>query len=74
MRLRIEPDAEEELAEAAEWYEARRAGLGVELVAVVDGALEAIVVAPLAHPLWMPSRPYRTKGSQGPRTTRASVG
>ena len=61
MRLRIAPDAEEELAEAAEWYETRRAGLGVELVAVVDGALEAIVKAPLVHPLWKPDRPYRTK-------------
>jgi plasmid stabilization system protein ParE len=59
--LRVEPDAEEELTEAAEWYEARSAGLGVELVAVVDGAFEAIVAAPLAHPLWRPGRPYRAK-------------
>lgn len=60
-RLRVEPDAEEELTEAAEWYEARRGGLGVELVAVVDGALDAILAAPLAHPLWRPDRPYRMK-------------
>lgn len=45
MRLRVESDAEEELTAAAEWYESRRAGLGVELVAVIDGALEAIVAA-----------------------------
>ena len=49
MRLRVESDAEEELTAAAEWYESRRAGLGVELVAVIDAALEAIVAAPLAH-------------------------
>ncbi len=61
MRLRVESDAEEELTAAAEWYESRRAGLGVELVAVIDGAFEAIVAAPLAHPLWRPSRPYRMK-------------
>ena len=36
MRLRVESDAEEELTAAAEWYESRRAGLGVELVAVID--------------------------------------
>jgi hypothetical protein len=28
--LRVLPEAEEELAEAAAWYEAKRAGLGVE--------------------------------------------
>ena len=61
MRLRIAPEAEEELAEAAEWYEARRAGLGLELVAVIDGAIETITATPLAHPLWRPDRPYRTK-------------
>ena len=61
MRLRVAPDAEEELTEAAEWYEARRDGLGVELVAVVDGALDAIVTSPLAHPLWKPDRPFRMK-------------
>lgn len=61
MRLRVARDAEEELAEAAEWAEAKRNGLGVELVAVVDGALDAIVTAPLAHPLWGPDRPCRMK-------------
>ena len=44
MRLRVESDAEEELTAAAEWYESRRAGLGVELVAVIDGALEVSCV------------------------------
>jgi len=38
--LRVLPEAEEELAEAARWYETKRVGLGVELVAIVDGAFE----------------------------------
>ncbi len=61
MRPLVSPEAEEELAEAAEWYEKRRAGLGLELVAVVDSALEAIAGAPLSHPLWRSDRPYRKK-------------
>lgn len=60
-RLRVEPEAEEELAAAAEWYEARRAGLGVELVAVVDRALEEVLAVPLSCPLWWPERTYRRK-------------
>ena len=42
MKLRIHPDAEEETREAACWYENQRAGLGLEFVAAVDGALQAI--------------------------------
>jgi len=59
--LRVLPEAEEELAAAAEWYEGKRAGLGVELVAVVDGAFDEILEAPLAHPSWRTDRPYRWK-------------
>ena len=61
-RLRVAPEAEEELAAAAEWYEARRAGLGVELVASIDGAFEGILAAPLSYAMWRPNRPYRKKG------------
>ncbi len=46
--LRILPEAEEELAEAAAWYEARRVGLGVELIAVIDRTFEEIADAPRA--------------------------
>lgn len=60
-QLRIAPEAEEELTAAAEWYEGRRAGLGVELLAVIDRAFEAIVAAPLAHATWREDRPYRKK-------------
>jgi plasmid stabilization system protein ParE len=59
--LRILPEAEEELAEAAAWYEEKRTGLGVELIAVVDRAFEEIADAPLACGLWRHERPYRRK-------------
>lgn len=58
-RLRVVPEAEEELAQAAEWYESRRAGLGVDLVVEVDRTFEAIAAAPLSCPLWRDDRPYR---------------
>jgi plasmid stabilization system protein ParE len=59
--LRILPEAEEELAEAAAWYESGRAGLGLELIALVDRALEEISDAPLTCALWRDDRPYRRK-------------
>jgi toxin ParE1/3/4 len=58
-RLRILPEAEEELTEAARWYEARRPGLGVELVMMLERAVDEIREAPEASPLWQPGRPYR---------------
>ncbi len=58
-RLRVAPEAEEELAAAAIWYEARRVGLGAELIAAVDRAVDAIVQAPQSFPLWRSDRPYR---------------
>ena len=59
--LRVLPEAEEELAQAAEWYERKRAGLGVELVAIVDRAFDEIQDAPLSYALWRSDRPYRGK-------------
>lgn len=52
-------EAEEELAEAAAYYEARRPGLGVELIMAVDVALSTIADAPLAFPRWRDDRSYR---------------
>lgn len=46
------PEAAEELLEAAEWYEARRPGLGAEFVGEVDRAMDAIVSSPLAAAAW----------------------
>jgi plasmid stabilization system protein ParE len=57
--LVVEPEAEEELAQAAEWYESRRPGLGVELVAVIDRAMASIVAGPTRYQLWRSDRAYR---------------
>jgi plasmid stabilization system protein ParE len=59
--LRILPEAEEELAQAAVWYERKRIGLGVELVAMVDRAFEQILDAPLSCGTWRDDRAYRRK-------------
>jgi plasmid stabilization system protein ParE len=58
--LRVRPEAEEELLAAAEWYEARKPGLGAELVAAVDEALERIAETPLASPMWREGIPHRS--------------
>jgi hypothetical protein len=57
--LRIEPEAE--FVAAAAWYESKRPGLGFELVAVIDGAIDEILAAPDANPLWRPNHPYRRR-------------
>lgn len=44
---------------AAEWYEERRDGLGAELIAVVDRALERIQDNPEMFPVWRAGYPYR---------------
>ena len=59
--LRVSPEAEEELAAAADWYEGRRPGLGAELVAEIDRAFEDLIASPLACALWRNDRPYRRK-------------
>jgi plasmid stabilization system protein ParE len=60
-KLRVLPEAEEELQAAAVWYESKRTGLGVELISLVDRALAEIMDAPLACALWREDRPYRRK-------------
>ncbi len=45
-RLRLHPDAEEELRAAAEWYELRSPGLGFDLVARVSVAFDAVAERP----------------------------
>jgi toxin ParE1/3/4 len=42
MKLRIEAEAEAELRDAASWYESRRTGLGLEMLAEVDEGIERI--------------------------------
>jgi plasmid stabilization system protein ParE len=42
MRLRIDPAAEEETEQAAQWYEDRRVGLGTEFLAAIDACVQRI--------------------------------
>jgi len=57
--VRVLPEAEEELAAAAQWYEERRPGLGVQFVATVDAFVDRVAEAPLACPTWLKGFPYR---------------
>ena len=50
MKLRIDPEAAMELRAAAAWYEERRVGLGVELLAAVDSAIQRICQSPHGYP------------------------
>ena len=50
--VRVEPEAKQELAAAAAWYEERREGLGLELVAEVDAVFAAIARSPSRFPLY----------------------
>ena len=43
------PEAEDELLEAREWYEARRPGLGKEFAQAVDDMVSRIIEHPLAY-------------------------
>lgn len=46
--LRIHRLAEDELADAASWYEARQSGLGIALLDLIDKAIETIKSGVLA--------------------------
>ncbi len=59
MRLRVRPAAEAEIAAAARWYEAKREGLGTELVALLESAFERISDRPAAFPTWRDDRRYQ---------------
>ena len=50
-RLIIRPDAELDIREAFEWYEAQILGLGSEFVRAVDVCLSSIGRNPLAYPI-----------------------
>jgi toxin ParE1/3/4 len=50
--IRVEPEAKEELAAAAAWYETRREGLGHEFIVEVDMAFAAIARTPTRFPLY----------------------
>lgn len=50
-RLIFRPAAEAELAEAFHWYEARRTGLGFDLLRAVEARLAAVQENPVAFPV-----------------------
>jgi plasmid stabilization system protein ParE len=47
--LALTPEAEEDISQAYEWYEARRAGLGEEFLSCVDARFQAIRRQPEMH-------------------------
>ena len=47
-QLLIRPDAEGDFAQAFDWYEGRKPGLGFEFIDAVDDALSALRQNPLA--------------------------
>jgi plasmid stabilization system protein ParE len=50
-RLTLRPEAESELSEAVDWYEARGKGLGTEFLRAVEAAIANIERNPLAYPV-----------------------
>ena len=46
----IRPVALEEITEAADWYERRRAGLGAEFLRVLDAAVASVSRVPEEYP------------------------
>lgn len=60
MSFQIEPAAQQELEEAAEWYGAIRPALAAEFLAEFDRSVQMIVQAPNAwHPVGNGLRRYR---------------
>jgi plasmid stabilization system protein ParE len=48
-RVRFRPEAEAEIGEAVDWYEARSPGLGAEFLRSLDGAVAGVEREPLSH-------------------------
>lgn len=51
MRVIFRPEAEDELIEAIDWYEARSPGLGADLLRCVDVCVERISRQPESYPI-----------------------
>ncbi len=49
--LILAPEAEQDIAEAYAWYEARRTGLGEDFLSSVEACSEAIRRTPDMHPI-----------------------
>ncbi|MBI5855534.1 MAG: type II toxin-antitoxin system RelE/ParE family toxin [Nitrospirae bacterium] len=50
LEVRLRPDSERDLADAAVWYEEQRQGLGHEFLDEVLTMLSSIAATPLMHP------------------------
>ncbi len=48
----IAPEAERDLADAYDWYERQRIGLGEDFLQRVDACIQAIARTPLMHALY----------------------
>jgi plasmid stabilization system protein ParE len=53
------PEAEDEIREAMLWYEARRSGLGMEFLGVVEDAMARVTSTPRQWPQWNDDPRYR---------------
>lgn len=51
VEVRLRPEAEQDLADAATWYEEQRAGLGLEFLHEAQVVLSSIAERPLSYPL-----------------------
>jgi len=51
MKLIIRPEAEDELLEAIDWYEARNPGLGSDLLRCVDACIQRVLRHPECYPV-----------------------
>jgi plasmid stabilization system protein ParE len=51
MQVRLLPEAEKELLEAAQWYSQQSIGLDYEFIRCIDEAMARIVRAPLMFPV-----------------------
>src|ERR1700745_3818647 len=51
VEVRLRPEAEQDLADAASWYEEQRRGLGRHFLEEAQAMLSAIAERPLAYPL-----------------------
>ncbi|MGD9854205.1 MAG: type II toxin-antitoxin system RelE/ParE family toxin [Planctomycetaceae bacterium] len=50
-RLIVQPEAEEDMLAARQWYEGQREGLGKRFIAAIDDALGQIARIPLTFPI-----------------------
>jgi toxin ParE1/3/4 len=51
MRVRLHPEAETEMSEAAAYYEAQQGDLGKRFLAAIQDATNSILINPRLHPV-----------------------